>query len=92
MKKAELQRFKSIFLEKIATLYFDIDSLEIEYWRSELELVLLLDGAIKYRTYKTEESFEQQIIDTLIIFNNNEQVRLDFENKLEELFDATTYS
>lgn len=92
MKTAKLEDFKNVFLEKIETLYFNIDSLEIEYWNHECELVFLLEGAIKYRTYKTEEDFEQQIIDRLISFNDAERVRFEFETKLEELFDAATYS
>jgi len=92
MKAARLEDFKNVFLEKIEVLYFDIDCLEIEYWRSEYELVFLLDGAIKRHAYVTQEDFEKQIIDELINFNKAEQVRLEFENKLEELFDAATYS
>lgn len=92
MKAAKLQELKYAFLEKVETLFFDIDSLEIEYWRSEYELVFLLDGAIKRRTYITEENFEQNIIRELVNFNNAEQVRTEFETKLEELFDAAKYS
>lgn len=95
IKEEVLERIKAAFKEKTNTIYFDLPSLEIEYWKHDLELVLLLNGAVKSRFYiDIDGDLEEKIFDSLESFNRQRQLQTDFDKNLVELFYAedTSYN